>query len=65
MTRRALIEERHLEALRVRCADIGVRLILDVDCDGEAAVVVGAERFDEWDFALAHVTKLEASQGSA
>lgn len=59
MTRRALIEEHALEALRERCAAVGERLILEVDREGEASVTIGAERFDEWAEAVAHIDALE------
>ena len=59
--RRALLEERALEALRVRCADVGARLIVDVDRSGDATLVVGAGRFDDWDDAVAGVADLEAA----
>ena len=61
MTRRAHIEERQLEALCTRCADVGVRLILKVDLAGEATVCVGGERFGVWTDAVAHVADLESS----
>ena len=59
--RRALIEEHALDALRLRCADIGARLIVEVDREGAAALLIGAERFDEWVDALAHVDVLEGA----
>ena len=62
MTRRALIEEHALEALRLRCADVGARLILEVDRCGDATLLIGAERFDEWADAVARVVELEAAQ---
>lgn len=62
--RRAEVEERQLEALRMRCADVGVRVTLEVDCEGEATIVIGAERFIAWLDAVVHVAALESSAGA-
>lgn len=59
MTRRALIEEHALEALRERCAALGERVILEVDSDGEATTAIGSARFAEFEDAIRHVDALE------
>lgn len=61
--RRALIEERQLEALRERCAAIGARVIVEVDREGEASIQIGDHRCDEWFDAVTHVAGLEAAAG--
>ena len=61
--RRALLEEHVLEALRMRCADAGARINLEVDLAGEAVVRVGDRRFTDWDDTLAHVAELESAAG--
>ena len=63
--RRAVIEERQLEALRLRCADVGARLVIEVDRSGDATLVIGASRFDEWPDAVAHVDALEGAAQEA
>ena len=62
--RRALLQERQLDALRERCGDLGLRLIVEVDRDAEATVLVGSERFAEFNDAVAHVAALESGAGA-
>ena len=59
--RRALIDERALEALRERCGALGERLILEVDREGEATLLIRTDSFSDWTDAVAHVDALEGA----
>ena len=53
--RRAHLEEPALEALRIRCLDLGERIVVETDREGECTLRVGALPFGDFDDAVAHV----------
>lgn len=57
--RRAHLEEHALEALRDRCIDAGVRLVVETDREGDCLLRVGDLAFADFDRAVAHVAQLE------
>ena len=63
--RRALIEEHALDALRLRCGEVGMRLIVETDRDGEATLLIGTDSFSDWTDAVDHVDSLEAAAQEA
>ena len=57
--RLALHQESDIVALRSRCADACLRLILAVDAEGEASFLLDQKRFGTWAGALAQIYAIE------